>query len=124
MSEQGGKLLRLVDHPRFSSSLKDPDLVEVGPDAYITQAEWFEIQSANAPAGDVEDIDWENGGEPIVTDCRECNHRKDTRSRWRQRWGSTPELRDLRCALKRDARCDAVNAEGNCYDVEYEITYG
>ena len=124
MSEQGGQLLRLVDHPRFKSSLHDPDLVEIGPGVYITQAEWAEIQLAHPPPGDVEEVDWENEGEPIVTHCIDCSHRKDTRPRWRQRLGLTPALCDLRCTLKEDAPCDTVNAEGDCYDIDYEITYG
>ena len=123
MSEQGGKLLRLADHPRFRSSLHDPDLMEIGPGVFITQAEWSEINLANPSPEDVEQIDWENDGELIVTNCAECSYRHDTRSRAWKLLGITPKLSELRCTLKEDAPCDTLNAEGDCYDIEYELTY-
>lgn len=120
MSEQGGKLFRLADHPRFRTSVQDPELIEVAPGAYLTRAEIEELEILELP--DLErDIDWENEGIPL-TPCQDCKYSVDRRSRVMRMFPSAPGLNDLECRIKGFGRCELLNPEGSCDDFDVDIT--
>jgi len=121
MSEQGGKLFRLADHPRFRKSTRDPELVEVEPGAYLTRAEIEELAIPEVPDLD-RDIDWENEGIPL-TPCDGCKHAVDRRSMVMKVLLGAPELEDLKCSVKAFGRCELLNPEGSCDDFDVDIYY-
>ncbi len=121
MSEQGGKLFRLADHPRFRTSVQDPELIEVEPGAYLTRAELEELEIPEVPDPE-RDIDWENEGIPL-TPCEGCKYAVDLRSIAMKLIFGAPELSDLKCNIKGLGRCDQLNPEGSCDDFDVDITY-
>jgi hypothetical protein len=122
MNEQGGKLLRLVDHPRFRTTLKDPELVEVAPGEYLTRAEFVELQEAS-PEQEYEEIDYENEGIPIAV-CSDCKYSTDTRPMVRKLLGRPATGVNLICGLKRGERCDHLNPTNECDEFSIKIFYG
>ena len=121
MSEQGGKLFRLADHPRFKPSTKDPELVEVAPGAWLTRDEVEELEILEVPDPE-RDIDWENEGIPL-TPCQGCKYAADRRSLARKLICGAPELDDLECSIKGFGKCELLNPEGSCDDFDVDITY-
>ncbi len=118
MSEKGGKLFRLADHPRFKTSLKsvEIEIVEVEPDVYLTRAEIEELEIPEVP--DLERyIDWENEGIPL-TPCVDCKYSIDLRSTVHKVLLGAPKLNDLKCGIKGLGRCDLLNPEGSCDDFD------
>jgi hypothetical protein len=122
MSEKGGKLLRLADHPRFRTSVQDPELVEVEPGAYLTRAELEELEIPEVPDPE-RDIDWEHGGVPL-TPCEGCKYAVDLRSIAAKLIFGAPGLSDLKCNIKGLGKCDQLNPEGSCDDFDVDIYYG
>jgi hypothetical protein len=123
MNEQGGKLLRLVDHPRFRTTLKDPELVEVAPGEYLTRAELTDLRDA-APDQEYEEIDYENEGIPIAV-CSDCEYSTDTRPMVRKLLGKIVATGvNLTCRLKRGERCDHLNPTNECDEFSMKIFYG
>ncbi|KKK78237.1 hypothetical protein LCGC14_2845560 [marine sediment metagenome] len=121
MSEQGGKLFRLADHPRFKPSTKDPELVEVAPGAWLTRAEIEELEIPEVPDPE-RDIDWENEGIPL-TPCEGCKYAEDRRTALLKYILGAPELSDLKCSVKAFGRCELLNPEGSCDDFDVDIFY-
>ena len=122
MSEQGGKLLRLADHPLFRTPTKDPELIEIGSGEYITREELEELQMPEDPS--LEDPDWWKAeGIPLAA-CKDCRYAADSRLQVFRLLGRETTIHDLRCDLKADGRCDRLNPNGDCSDFTVEITYG
>ena len=121
MSEQGGKLLRLADHPRFRPLVQDPELVEVAPGAYLTRAELEELEILEVPDPE-RDIDWENEGIPL-TPCEDCKYSVDRRTIVMKMFFGAPSLGNLQCRIKSFGRCELLNPEGSCDDFDVDITY-
>ena len=121
MSEQGGKLFQLADHPRFRTSVQDPELIEVAPGAYLTRADIEEMEIPEVPDPE-RDIDWENEGIPL-TPCQGCKYAVDQRTLVWKLISGAPELSDLRCDIKGLGKCDLLNPEGSCDDFDVDITY-
>jgi len=121
MSEQGGKLLRLADHPRYRSALQDPELVETEPGVYLTRTEFEDLQQI--PQDD-DRIDWENcEGLLPLTPCEDCKYALDLRNIASKLICGKPGLDDLKCSIKGLGKCDQLNPEGSCDDFDVDITY-
>ena len=126
MDEQEGKVFQLADHPRFRKRLPDPELVEIAPGEYLSREDFDAMEIPDQPSEDVhqeyENIDWENEG-VLLAICVDCEHKKDSRPKWRQLLGQPPTIGDLRCSLKAEGRCDQLNPDGSCDDWSIEIHY-
>ncbi len=124
MSEDGGKLLNLADHPNYRKSSQDPETTEEPTEAQMEaiaqqcEEEFDREDREEAEIAAAVDLiragnEWGEKGLPLAT-CQDCEHRVDTRSKWRQILGASPALADLRCSLKENSRCEYLNPNGDC----------
>lgn len=123
MDEQRGKLLRLVDHPRFRTTLLDPELVETSPGEWMTREELREL---DIPDQGYEHIDWENEEGVPLTPCIDCKYSSDTRRPLLRilHLGRAPAPSEMICTLLGKANCALINPDGSCEDFDVDIHYG